>query len=202
MDAGVTDTLKVVDNLNGADIAQLILLSVTALGAFMAAFFTLFAARSTKTASRGATMLDCLDKYITIMKDKRKAMEEKKPQLAEEFYRELFDLHWSEFHLWHENVIPNKVMHSWLYIRKRNFNGDKILCKFEGGKEENVTYREQWEKAKSENYFEINDPFIKFMDRAHSEAITDIKNSRKKQVNDKLQSISGRSSFFCCRAII
>lgn len=161
------------------EIAQFAFLLLTALGAFLAASFTFLAAKATKKASRGATLLSCLDKYISVMKDKREATTKKSRQLAEEFYRELFDLHWSEFHLWQEHVIPDRVMQSWLYIRKRNHDIDKIMCESEDGTERAVSYAEQWNKLKSENYFEINDPFVKFMDRAHSGEVTDMKKLRE-----------------------
>ena len=158
---------------------QFVLLLLAALGACLAALFTFSAANATKKASRGDVLLSCLEKYISIMKDKSKAVEEKSPQWADEFYRELFDLHWSEFHIWQEGVISDRVMQSWLYIRKRNYDSDKIMFKSADGSEKSVTYKEQWDKVKSENYFEINDPFIRFMERAHSGDIADIKKFKK-----------------------
>lgn len=155
------------------NIAQLILLVLAALGALFAALFTWFAANATKRASRGAALLSCLEKYIVIMKDKRKAEEEGSSRLAEEFYRELLDLHWSEFQLWRDGVIPDNVMLSWVRVRKRNFDEDKITCTNEDGKI--VTYKDCWNKLEKTNYFEIDDPFVKFMKKVHAGEITNLK---------------------------
>ncbi len=169
------------------NIAQLVLLFLAALGAALAAIFTWFAANATKKASRGATLLSCLENYISTMKDRRQAQEKQVVQLAEEFFRELFDLHWSEFHLWLDDVIPDNVMLSWLRVRKRNFDGDQILCKAANGEDRLVTYKERWEKVKSDNYFEIDDPFRQFMDKAHVGEITSLDELRnqKKQFKKK-----------------
>lgn len=168
------------------NIAQLVLLVLSALGASLAAIFTFFAAKATKKASRGATLLSCLQNYISIMKDKKKAEEEGTSRLAEEFYRELLDLHWSEFHLWMDDVIPDNVMLSWILIRKRNFDGDKITCINEAGKI--VTYKDCWSKLEETNYFEINDPFVTFMRKVHAGEITKVKALRKlkKQLKKEL----------------
>lgn len=152
---------------------------IAAAAASAAAIFTYFAANATKRASTGAALLSCLDKYISIMKDRTRALSEKSNHSAEEFYRELFDLHWSEFHLWQHGVIPDQFMRSWLYIRKRNYDSDKIIVKSTEGVEKAITYKKMWDKLKAENYFEINDPFVRFMDRAHGAAITDIKKLKK-----------------------
>ena len=154
-------------------IAQLVLLVLSALGASLAAIFTWFAAKATKTASRGATLLSCLQNYIDIMKDKRKAEEEGSSRLAEEFYRELLDLHWSEFHLWRDYVIPDDVMLSWVRVRKRNFDESKITCTAEDGKI--IAYKGCWDKLEKTNYFEIDDPFVKFMKKVHAGEITNLK---------------------------
>jgi hypothetical protein len=159
------------------NIVQLVLLVLSALGASLAATFTYFAATATKKASRGAALLSCLQNYIGIMKDKRKAEEEGTSRLAEEFYRELLDLHWSEFHLWRDGVIPDSVMLPWIRVRKRNFNEDRITCTNEGGKI--VTYKDCWSKLEGMNYFEIDDPFVQFMNKVHAGDITTLKALKK-----------------------
>lgn len=159
---------------------EFVLLLVAALGACAAAVFTAFSTRATAKASRGETLLSCLEKYISIMKDKRTARENRDFDLAKEFYRELFDLHWSEFHLWHEGAIPDGVMLSWMTVRKRNYEVDSIACQSKEGKEEIITYENMWKELKNTSYFEGTDPFVKFMDEAHSCTITNIKKLKKK----------------------
>ena len=64
-----------------------ILPAIAAIGAFAAAIFTYFAARVSAKANRGQTLLACLDKYISIMKDRRYSIDKKDAFLAREFYR-------------------------------------------------------------------------------------------------------------------
>lgn len=154
------------------NVTQLILLAVAAVSAALAAVFTWFAADGTKKASRGAALLSCLERYIAIMKDRREAQDEQSVQLAEDFFREMFDLHWSEFYLWRDGVIPDRAMLSWLRVRKRNFDGEAIPCRTASGEEKSVTYKECWEAAASQNYFEIDDPFRQFMDKTHAGELT------------------------------
>jgi hypothetical protein len=161
------------------DIVEPVMLFLAAASAATAAFVTYRAADAGKKAARGATLLDCLNKYTTTMKHKREATQKRSVELAEEFYRELFDLHWTEFHIWQQGVIPDQIMRSWLYIRKRNFDTDSIPCVSPAGNTLAVTYRDQWQKVKRENYFEMSDPFVKFMDDAHAGPIADMKKLRK-----------------------
>lgn len=147
---------------------QSALLLLAALGACMAAIFTAYAARATAKANTGQTLLSCLENYINIMKVRRNAEEKKNPDLAKEFYREMFDLHWSEFHLWHEGAIPDHVMRAWLSVRQRNYNADNINCQAQDGTQRMVSYRDIWGELVSNGYFELNDRFVEFMNKAHS----------------------------------
>lgn len=166
-------------------ICYLIFPALAAIGACLAALFTWRAARATAKANRGQTILTCLDKYISIVKDKSDAIERKDKRLAKDFYRELFDLHWSEFHLWHEGAIPNQVMRSWITVRRRNFNSDSIDYTSEDGTEHRISYADTWRDLKSTSYFEFTDPFVAFMDSVHSGDIDDIKQLKKKTKRKK-----------------
>lgn len=161
-----------------SNIIGVTLLLMTALGACAAAFFTCLAARATAKANRGQTLLACLDKYMSIMKDKRKAEESEEVGLAKEFYRELFDLHWSEFNLWHDGAIPNNVMRAWVIVRKRNFDKDMIVCTFQKRTEE-ISYADEWEYLKETEYFEKNDPFVHFMNKVHKGYTSNMKQLKK-----------------------
>jgi len=147
---------------------MLIIPGLAAIGACAAAAFTYFAARQTAKANRGQTILACLDIYVSIMKDKRNSIIKCDAGQAREFYRELFDLHWSEFHLWHEGAIPDHVMKAWLNVRKRNFETDEIIIKSETSAEFRISYADAWHDVKDSKYFEPDDPFIAFMEAAHS----------------------------------
>jgi hypothetical protein len=166
---------------------QLVLVLLTAIGALITAIFTANAADATRKAARGSALLSCLDKYVAIRKDRRKAIENRKRDLAEEYYREILDLHWNEYHLWLQGVIPDEIMFSWLQIRKRNFESDKI--EVETDARGTITYQSQWQELKTTNYFEQNDPFVGFMDKTHSGQIThlaDLKKIKKELMHEKL----------------
>jgi len=170
--------LECIKTVITSDTSQVVLLLLTALGALAAAIFTQRAARVTSKANSGQTLLACLDKYIAIMKDKREAETKGDVRLAKEFYRELFDLHWGEFHLWHNGAIPNDVMKAWASVRSRNFRMDKINCTTDKVPEE-ITYKDEWKDQIDSNYFEKNDPFVYFMNRIHNGYNSDIKELKK-----------------------
>ncbi len=158
---------------------QFLFTALAALGACAAAIFTFSASRATANASRGQTLLACLDKYISIMRDKREATEKQSLSLAKQFYRELFDLHWSEFHLWRQGAIPDNVMRAWLIVRKRNYDSDGITYIFASMPEQRISYANCWAEFTSNNYFEMADPFVKFMNKAHSGDISDLKKLKR-----------------------
>lgn len=162
---------------------ELTLLALAAVGACGAALFTWRAARATAKANRGQTILMCLDKYISIMRDKSEAIKAKEERLAKDFYRELFDLHWSEFHLWHEGAIPNSVMSPWIIVRRRNFNKDYIECRSEGNNIQ-ISYASSWSELKGE-YFELTDSFVNFMDTIHIGDIVNIRKLKRKTKRNK-----------------
>jgi len=158
---------------------QFVLVLLTALGALATAIFTANAANATRTAARGSALLSCLDKYVAIRKDRRTAIDTQDRGLAEEYYREILDLHWNEYHLWLQGVIPDDIMFSWLQIRKRNFETDTIVVKPDAGGTDPVTYKFQWQELKNTNYFEQSDPFVGFMDKTHGGLITKLDHLRK-----------------------
>ena len=159
-------------------LAAVIVTFMTAIAASLAAFFTSRSANATMKASRGNAMTNCLNNYIAIMGHKSEAVEKQDKRLAENFYRELFDLHWNEFHLWQDGVISDNVMRAWLYVRRRNFGNDKITCSVEGQSKE-ISYESEWKKSVAQGYFEMDDPFVDFMNTAHSSKIDDMKKLKK-----------------------
>lgn len=179
--------ISIIDINSGVDsgtLAVIVLTAITALSACAAAVFTLLAALATKKATRGAALGICLDKYILIMKGKSKAIGEKNKEMAEDFYRELFDLHWSEFHLWHDGIIPDKVMRAWLLIRHKNYKEDKITWE-SNGEQIQITYKSQWKRLIDGGYFENDDPFVKFMRRAHSRPVSNMKELKRLKKDTK-----------------
>jgi len=163
----------------GQEAMAWIMLAATAFAAIAA----IAAWRQTRAVSKSTTssiLINCLNAYLGIMRSRTRALENKSEQQCKDFYRELFDLHWTEFQLWREKLIPDHVMNAWLAVRRRNYNKDSLEFETETGKKVSVTYQQLWRELKEDiEYFEPTDPFIRFMDKAHAEAITDMCKLRK-----------------------
>lgn len=144
-----------------------------------AAFFTWREAKAVSESTTSSNLINCLNAYITIMRARTRALENKSELQCKDFYRELFDLHWTEFQLWQERMIPDHVMKAWLRIRRRNYNTGSLKFETETGQKISVNYQEVWQELKNIEYFEATDLFIRFMDKVHSEAITDMRELRK-----------------------
>lgn len=149
------------------------------IAAAAAAGFAFFTSRATKASITASNLVNCLNAYIMVMRSKRRALEEKNKELTKDFYRELFDLHWTEFQLWRKGMIPDNVMQAWLMIRHRNFAKGQLLFSAENGQQIVVSYSQVWQELKNEDYFEKTDPFLEFMNRVHEKVPTDIKTLRK-----------------------
>jgi len=163
----------------GQETIPWIIMSAAAIFAALAATFTYFTARATNKATTATILSTCLNTYVGIMRVKTKALEERSTKQCEDFYRELFDLHWSEFQFWCDRLIPDHVMKAWLAVRHRNYTRDALSFVGDNGQQITITYREVWDKLKSFDYFEGTDPFVKFMDKVHGELIEDVKKLRK-----------------------
>ena len=154
-----------------------IMLAAT-IAAAAAAGFTWSGAKAVRKSTTSSNLINCLNSYITIMKARTQAIDSKNEQRCKDFYRELFDLHWTEFQMWRAGLIPDHVMKAWLDVRRRNYKEDSI--RFEkDGREVTVSYREVWDELKRKNYFEPEDLYRRFMNQIHEEVITDMKKLRK-----------------------
>ena len=160
-----------------------IIMSVAAIAASLAAVFTYFAARATQKATTASNLVNCLNTYVGLMRARAKAEEEKGQKLCKDFYRELFDLHWTEFQIWREGMIPDHVMKAWLSVRRRNYEKDRLQFISDTGRRITVKYSQVWDELKRQKYFEPTDPYLQFMDKAHEEVITDMKQLRKEFKN-------------------
>lgn len=155
-----------------------IMLAATVFAA-SAAIFTWLEARAISKSTTASNLVNCLNSYITIMRARTKALEDKSEQQCKDCYRELFDLHWTEFQLWQRDMIPDHTMNAWLRIRNRNYRKDSMEFLTETGQKISVTYQQEWERLKDIEYFEPDDPFRGLMDKAHREVITDMKKLRE-----------------------
>lgn len=138
-------------------------------------------AKSTREAMTASNLINCLNAYITIMRQRTVAVNSKDEQQCKDFYRELFDLHWTEFQLWRQRMIPDNVVNAWLNVRRRNYDPTKGYLQFTSatGETVTVTYQQVWSELKSSEYFESTDPFVPFMDKGHSITIKDMKKLRE-----------------------
>lgn len=112
------------------------------------------------------------------MRARAQAIESKNEQRCKDFYRELFDLHWTEFQMWRDELIPDHVMKAWLDIRRRNYHEDSIQFK-KNGQEVTVSYRQVWDELEHKKYFEPTDPYRQLMNKIHEEVIADMRKLRE-----------------------
>lgn len=122
-----------------------------------------------KATLRANIQIECLRVYLKIQKDKRLAESQNDPYLCYNYYRALFDLHWTEFNLWIDGQISDQIMRAWLGVRNRNYNSSGFNIALPNG--ENVTYRYVWEDLIHENYFSPEDHFVRFMGMVHDNQI-------------------------------
>lgn len=127
--------------------------------------------------TKASVMQKCTESYIIIRRQRSKAIKDKSKEIAKDYYRELFDLHWAEFRHYSEGLIPHKAMEAWLAARARNYKNDKI----EFGRDTitiTVTYAEEWNELLKAGYFEEDDPFVLFMNKVHEGKIDDAEGYR------------------------
>lgn len=132
---------------------------------------------SRRNATRDTFFL-CFGKYLDVMKTKSNAIKENKAELAEAYYRELFDLLWTEFNLFQRKLIEKETYKRWLSARYKEFvNNSPGIGVFD-----KIKYKNEWEKLK-EFYFDKDDPFIEHMDAVHKGFLNDaIKNVKKRKL--------------------
>jgi hypothetical protein len=140
-----------------------------------AAWLSYLAVRALSKQTKASVLLLCLGAYVDVRKGRTKALREASADLCFDYYRELFDLHWTEFQLWKAGMIEPHVMKAWLDVRHRNHGKDDALDFKDAAGQHKVTYREVWAKLIDE-YFAPSDPFVQFMRLVHD---GDIKEAMK-----------------------
>lgn len=161
----------------GQDAIPWIMLAATifAVAAAIGAWRQALAVSKSTTSSN---LINCLNAYITVMRARTKAIEDKSEEQCKSFYRELFDLHWTEFQMWRDGLIPNHVIEAWLAVRGRNYREDSIQFD-KDGKVVIVSYKQVWDDLIDRRYFEPTDRYLDLMKIVHDEKLTDIKTLRK-----------------------
>jgi len=64
-------------------------------------------------------------------------------------------------------------MATWLNSRNRNYSNDFLIAENEKGETVEIHYKDMWNNVLIEDYFEIDDPFVKFMKLAYENKIQD-----------------------------
>jgi hypothetical protein len=141
--------------------------ALTALATTVLSLITYDSFKRNMDASKSQMLLTCMNHYIQIQKDRTKAIIEKKSDYVREYYREMFDLHWTEFQLWNIGYIDDERMKPWLKLRHKDFDHDYILIDDQPPSDK-LTYKQVWNELLDANYFSKNGLFATFMDYAHS----------------------------------
>lgn len=149
-------------------------------GALIAAIVNYHAIRTNLSNEKSTVLLQCLERYINVRKDRTKAVHERKKGCCEDYYRELFDLSWTEFQLWRNGYIDDEIVKKWAISRYRCFLNDKITYLDENNTEICCTYQEQWKEAIKNSYFEWDDPYTQFMNYCHEDKIDEVMKMRLK----------------------
>lgn len=151
------------------------------IAAFVAAIVLWFEIKNLREEFKGRILFDALNSYIAIQKDRRKATSKKDPVLANEYYREMFDLHWTEFNLWRKGYIDDNIMKTWLHARRRNYEHDTMSTVDQNENTVEVSYSAVWDSLidPQNAYFIEGDPFKEFMNDAHNNNIQRAINRKK-----------------------
>ena len=145
--------------------------ALTVLSATIAAYLSFRSIRTNIDSTKSQVLLQCLREYINIQKNRTGARLEQSEELCANYYRELFDLHWTEFQMWKLNFIDDTTMTAWLNSRYRNYLDDYLIAEKENGDKIKIRYKDIWDKVLIEHYFEKDDPFVKFMKHTYDNKI-------------------------------
>jgi hypothetical protein len=160
-------------NVNLSELQSLALLFTagSAFAAFLAAFFNYRAIKTHLDNEKSKVLLQCLEKYFNVRKDRTRAIQEQRKELCEDYYREILDLLWTEFTLWKSGYIDDEIMIQWSMARLRSYTNE-TLDYLENGKTMSISCKEYWEVVTNHlNYFEITDSFVLFMGHVQSNNI-------------------------------
>ena len=166
-----------------ADLIDILTIALTALTVLSAVFVTYLSYKSIKTnidTNKSQVLLQCLREYGQVMKDRTNAKNEKNRELIINYYRELFDLHWTEFRLWKLDFIEDDTMTAWLNGRYRDYLNDSLTAEDENGNDIEISYKDSWNDLVKANYFEKEDKFIIFMKYAYDNHIADALKMKQK----------------------
>ena len=184
-----------------SDWVEIIIAICIGIGTIAVAVASVYVSRKAKNIAKssaiGSTLTYCVERYESVMKIKYEATMKKEAKLAERYFREMFDLFWSETYLWMDGMIPDYIMRHWIQARASSWEeDDKILAEKEHDQPiepKDITYKKRWKHAR-QKAFKSDKFFIKFMSRVHKGSfnsinkaaeLNKIKNEMKEQLKIK-----------------
>nr|WP_321353134.1 hypothetical protein [uncultured Methanoregula sp.] len=151
----------------------LILTAGSAFAAFLAAFFNFRAIKTHLDNEKSKVLLQCLEKYFNVRKDRTRAIQLRRKDLCEDYYREILDLLWTEFILWRNGYIDDEIINQWSMARVRCYSNESLEYD-ENEAVKKLSCKEYWEYVTSKiNYFELTDPFVSFMNHIQTNDINE-----------------------------
>lgn len=112
---------------------------------------------------KGRLLFDILNTYRGIQKYREVAEENKDYNSVQNYYRALFDLHWTQFHLWRKGHIDNEIMKEWHWEMYNTCKGeDKISYVGINGALVDYPYEAVWNAFKK-NPLVADSKFVDFM---------------------------------------
>nr|VFJ61468.1 MAG: hypothetical protein BECKDK2373B_GA0170837_110112 [Candidatus Kentron sp. DK]VFJ66588.1 MAG: hypothetical protein BECKDK2373C_GA0170839_11512 [Candidatus Kentron sp. DK] len=132
--------------------------------ALVIAFLTL---KQLHFQTKGLVLLGCLENYQRITRGREKAITNRSKREAHLYYREICDLHWTEFKMWESGAIPDHVIDVWIRARHYDYKNEYIEFENNEGVRVIVDYKTVWDSLKKKGYFQSEDSFTIFMDLAH-----------------------------------
>jgi hypothetical protein len=137
------------------------------LAAAAAAAFSYLAVRALRRQTEAQVVLGCLQAYSSVRRRRQKAVQADSADECKEYYRELCDLHWSEYSLYRNRHLSASIMRFWLDARWRDFQNDTMTVRGPGGNAVSVSYADQWRQLVADKYFAPSDRFVDFMNLVH-----------------------------------
>jgi hypothetical protein len=151
----------------------LLLTAGSAFAAFLAAFFNYRAIRTHLDNEKSKVLLQCLEKYFNVRKDRTRAIQDRRKDLCEDYYREILDLLWTEFILWRNGYIDDEIIYQWSMARLRSYTNESLEYD-ENGVAKKISCKDYWDYSTNQiNYFEITDFFVAFMNHIQANDINE-----------------------------
>jgi hypothetical protein len=138
---------------------------MVAVGALAASiYFNIRTVELTRRRDNRDALFKALDGYLRTRELRSKAERETDPSKAwenwAEYYRVLFDLHWSEFYVWSGEAIADAPYEEWMKQLRQDFKEHKTAK----NAVPQIGIHIAWDELRDKKYFDDNDEFVRHMD--------------------------------------